>query len=200
MRFAYGGYCYVRALVCRVAYRKNALYICPERALVRTYSTAICRVKRLKTAELRLLTDSHYYAVNFKRLELSLYRNGLSSAARVGFAELHYLKLYSADLAVPCQNFIGICKELKLYALLLRLVDFERIGGHLLTSAAVDDINLFRAETDCRAAGVHCGVASAADRDTFSDIGGGGEYHRAQKIYSAEHALRILAVNAHFRA
>ena len=100
LRFAYGGYCYVRALVCGVADCKNAVYIRSECALVCAYRAARGLVKLFKSAELRFLTDSHYYTVNFKSFEFSLYRNRLSSAARVGFAELHYLELYSADFAV----------------------------------------------------------------------------------------------------
>ena len=172
LRFAYSGYGYVCTLVCSVADCKNAAYVRPECALVCAYRAARGRVKLFKSAELGPLPDSHYYAVNFKSFEFSLYRNRLSSAARIGFAELHYLKLYSADPAVLRQYFIGICEKPEIYALFLCLIDFECICGHLLTSAAVDDINLFRAETDCRAAGVHCGVASAAYGYALSDING----------------------------
>ena len=100
LRFTYSGYGYVCALVCGVADCKNAVYIRSECALVCAYRAARGLVKLFKSAELRPLTDSHYYTVNFKSFEFSLYRNRLSSAARVGFAELHYLKFYSADFAV----------------------------------------------------------------------------------------------------
>lgn len=48
LRFAYGGYCYVRALVCGVADCKNAVYIRSECALVCAYRAARGLVQALQ--------------------------------------------------------------------------------------------------------------------------------------------------------
>ena len=50
--------------------------------------------------------------------------------------------------------------------LFLGVMQLFQTGGHFRLAAAIDDVNMLRAETLCAAGGVHGNVAAADDRDT----------------------------------
>ena len=85
--------------------------------------------------------------------------------------------------------------EEELYALLLRLLDLDGIGGHIALLPAVGDGDL-RAEADGGAGHVHRDVAAADDDDLFADGGLGAGVDLAQEIDAAPDALELLARDA----
>src|SRR5487761_1981428 len=74
-----------------------------------------------------------------------------------------------------------------------RLIYLILVRGHLLLGAAVEHIDLFRAEADSRAAAVHRGEASAKDGDFLADKDWLAEVDLLQEGQASDDTVEVRA-------
>ena len=128
----------------------------------------------------------------------TLLGNGPAAAGRVGLAELHTDHLDAADLAgIVGEHRDGGHLEHETHALFLGLVDLGVVGGHLGARAAVEAGDLFGAEPDGGAAGVHGGEAAADDRDLAPHVDLAVALEIAEEIDRRDDPGSVLAGAAH---
>ena len=168
MRLAYGGNSDVRSLISRVADCENALNGSCKARFVRRYCILSRSFKLFKSRKVGILSDSHNNAVKADFLNLSLNGFGTAASAFIGLAEPHFLKKRAGELSVLAEKLQRICKVLIDYSLLLGFENLLRVGGHFVLGTAVNYIHILSAEPYRCTAGVHSGVAAAADRDIFA--------------------------------
>ena len=78
-------------------------------------------------------------------------------------------------------------------ALLERLLDLARVGGHVVDLAAVEHRHLLRAEAQGGAGRVEGGAAAADDDDVPADLDLPAEVHLAQERHAVIDAVLVLA-------
>ena len=152
----------------------------------------------VQAAPVDRLTDGGENGINLDGLKLAGADRG-AAALLIRLTKFHDLDLKAADLAVVAENFNGRVEEAELHALFTGFGDFFLIGRHFVLAAAVNDIGL-SAETDGRAADVHCDIAAADDRALLADLGLVAEVDFAQEVDAAVYAGEILAGDAELGA
>ena len=114
---------------------------------------------------------------------------------RVHVAKLHKLDRERLGLAAA-GDLGGGGEKAELHALGLRLGDLVRVGGHLISAAAVNDRYLVRAEAHSGARHVDGDIAAADNGDLFADLRRFAEVDLAQEVNAGEHARKIVALAA----
>src|SRR5574344_1397053 len=133
--------------------------------------------------------------------------DGAAASGGVGLAELVLEALESDDLAhVVAKDALGVLKRAELDAFLLGVVDFLDARWHFGLAAAVDEVDLLRAEAQGHPARVHRDVAAAEDPDARAVpegrvgvrlVVGLHEVGAGEVLVGAEDADEVLALDAH---
>ena len=138
-------------------------------------------------------------AVELDRLELAG-SHRLAATFFIALAKLHQLDLHAGNLAVLTEDLNRRAQEAEFNALFLCLFDLVTVGGHFFFAAPIDDIGLFGAETDGRAADVHGDIAAADDSAALADLDLVAEIDFTQKVNTAENTLELFAGDLQFGA
>ena len=112
--------------------------------------------------------ESVDHGVHFEHEVGALDRHRTAAALLVRLAELHLDALDAGHVALlVADDAHRVGEQLELDLFLLGVVDLFLTGGDLFHAAAVDDVDVLRAETLRAAGGVHGDVAGADDGDAL---------------------------------
>ncbi len=186
------------ATVGDVACREDVVDVGSEGHVVSDDGALLRELDAVHAVALRDLADGHEDVVDFDVFNGTFHRDRAASAGSIRFAQFHDLQLHAGDVAVlVCVDLGGVGEELEGDAFFLSLFDLDVRCGHLVAGTAIDDVDVFGAQSDRGTAAVHGGVAAAADGDVLAEERLLAEAELLEEVDAAFDAVEVFARDTH---
>jgi len=149
-------------------------------------------------AEVGHLADGQDDGIGFHLVVGTVDGDGLAAAAGIGLAQAHAQQLQPASATVALQDTHGVGEQLQGDALLLRLVHFEGVGGHLGARAAIDD-GAGGTQAESATGRIDGRITTAHHHDLVPYLGALARIDAPQKVDGRIDAGEVFARDAHGR-
>ena len=200
----------IGAFVGGVTDGEYAFQIGPESKLIRCDDPLAVKLQLLESCRIQFLSDRRNDGIHIQDLKLAFYRHRTAPPGSIRLTQFHDLQFDLFHFSVFRNDLGRIGQELEGNAFLNGVVDLFLIRRHLISGPPIDDIDIFRSQTDSCSAGIHGCIAASYDGHLFADVDGAGksplrivglhcQSYIPQEIDTAQDAFRVFTRASHRR-